>query len=121
MSYLRYGSVFKFVDGISKDYVFPSEYKKGKKLIPYIEDYGEMSNEAIIEIMLGYFEAKDNLSPELNEVLKQHILKRLAENLKIKLRQKPLTLKQEIELTIKEHNKFKKTKLYKSFFKKLKK
>jgi len=87
MSYLRSGSVLKYVEGKSEDYVFPTSIKKGKKWINFIEDYGDISDSGFIELLFEYWDTKDKM-------FKEHLLKRLAKRLKVKLRKKPLTDKQ---------------------------
>ena len=90
MSYLRYNSPYKYLFGKSNDYVF-STYHFSKEVI---EDYGKMSNESIIEILL-------NIGVNSKDILLVHLAKRLAENLEIELRKKPLTTKQLIEESFK--------------------
>lgn len=96
MSYIRGSSVYRYVDGISEDYIFPTEYKK--KI--FIEDYGKISNETIIELLYRYFETEDKFG------LKDYLLKKLAKRLRVKLRKNPLTVDQEIDITIKNHKKW---------------
>jgi len=80
MSYIRPLSPYTFVEGYNDgDYVYRSDKE--------IEDYGEMSNETIIDILLC--QAKRDKDLILN-----HSMIRLAENLKIKLRKKPLSNKE---------------------------
>jgi len=98
MSYLRVGSIFKYVEGESKDYVFPESYKKGKKTIYHIVDYGSITN----ELFFRHIEAFDSLCPEFDNTLTEYLLKRLAEKLKVKLRKKPLTEKQILKLMLKK-------------------
>lgn len=124
MSYLRYGSIYKFVDGTSKDYIFcgitpkvkkyrgydehPEDYKN------YIEDYGSISNESIVELIWRHWETED-------KEFKEYMLKNLAKRLNVKLRKKPLTDAQSLKLHIKNHNKWLKSKEYKEIDKFLKK
>ena len=82
MSYIRYTSPYKYLYGKSNDYVFESS--EG------IEDYGGMSNESIIEILLSFSKNDDDL-------ILAHLAKRLAENLGIELRETPLTIEQLID------------------------
>ena len=77
MSYLRAGYPLKYVEGESEDYVFP--HSDG-----YIEDYGKITNEGIVELLFRYWKTEDTM-------FKEHLLKRLAEKLNVKLRDKPLT------------------------------
>jgi len=98
MSYIRMGSPYKYLEGFSSnDYVFPTKYK-GKE---FIEDYGSISNETIVELLLRFGDQRDDL------ILTQMGI-RLAENLNIKLRKKPLTDKQLSKKYFKEIKKTKK-------------
>lgn len=106
MSYIRASSIFKFVRGESSDYVYPTSYKKGKKEIDYIEDYGGISDAGIIEMLFRYQTKEEDFNKK--DVLIVHLLKRLAENLNVKLRKKPLTDKQEMREFNKRLNKFSK-------------
>lgn len=81
MSYIRNGSPLKYVEGESTDYV----YSTGEE----IEDYGSISNETIVELLFRFGENSDDL-------IMSQMAKRLAENLNIKLRKKPLTFEQRI-------------------------
>jgi len=81
------GEPFKYLKGFSKDYVFPTTTKfKGEKY-DYIQDYGGIDNKTIIEILFRQGKWK-------KDILLIHLALRLAQNLKIKLRKKPLTDKQ---------------------------
>jgi len=77
MSYIRASYPLRYVDGISNDYVFCSD--------EYIEDYGKISNEGLIEILSERWITDDDL-------LKNYILQKLAKRLNVKLREKPLTV-----------------------------
>ena len=79
MSYMRAGWDLKYVEGVSKDYVFAS-IKKGKE---YIQDYGGISDEGFIELLIQEWKTEDL-------IFKNHLIKRLADRLKVKLRKKPL-------------------------------
>lgn len=94
MSYIRYGSVYWYVDGESGDYIFPSRTEKGEAL--YIEDYGHISNETITELIAKYLDAD---FPEF----KTYIIQHLAEKLGVKLRDTPLTSRQAFDLQIKSY------------------
>lgn len=76
MSYIRYGSVYKYVDGISKDYIYCYSYK-GKDMM---EDYGKITNETIIELIAGKLED--------DKVLQKYLLPILAKKLNVRLRKK---------------------------------
>jgi len=95
MSYLRYGSVFKYVDGISGNYIFHSS-SVGKHP-EYIEDYGRISNEALVELFAEYFKGN-------SELFRDYMIKQLAKKLNVKLRKKPLSDREAFERTIKNHN-----------------
>ena len=86
MSYLRINSPYVYVEGFSDDYVFESWNKKGSKII----DYGSMSNKSIVELLTRFGNEGDLILLQMG--------KRLAENLKIKLRKKSLTDKQWLKL-----------------------
>ena len=94
MAYLRCGSILKYVEGKSEDYVFPTSKKKGKKWVNFIEDYGGITNEGLVEMFCEHIEVYDSLLPSFDRTLTEYLLKRLAEKLKVKLRKKPLTEKQ---------------------------
>ena len=83
MSYIRNGSIYKYVEGKSIDYVFST----GKG----IEDYGSISNETIVELLFTFAEKGDD-----DDLIMSQMAKRLAENLKIKLRKKPLTFEEQL-------------------------
>lgn len=82
MSYIRYNSPYQYLYGKSDDYVYESS--KG------IEDFGNINNRTIIEILLRLGENNES-------IILTHLAKRLAENLKIALREKPLTTEQLID------------------------
>lgn len=83
MSYIRYGSIYKYVEGESTDYIFST--------IGTIEDYGSISNETIVELLFTFAEKGDD-----DDLMMSQMAKRLAENLNIKLRRKPLTFEQQL-------------------------
>jgi 5'-3' exonuclease len=83
---------YKYVDGISGDYVFPAKYKDGDSLNDYIEDYGGISNETIVELLFQFSECNEDLS-----LIFAQMALRLSKNLNIKLRKKPLTDKEWFE------------------------
>lgn len=119
MSYIRGGSVYKYVDGISVDYIYPTSYEKGKKTIHYIEDYGKISDECLVELLFRYTKITDALCPDHD--LKGYLLNKVAERLNVKLRKKPLTDNQEIKEHWKNLQKFRKTREYKRLEKLFKK
>ena len=81
MSYIRAGYPLNYVEGYSEDYVFPN-YKR------FIEDYGKISDKGFIELLFRHWKTDDKL-------FKEHLLKRLAERLKVRLRNEPLVPEQE--------------------------
>jgi len=99
MSYIRFGSVYKYVEGESKDYIYPSEN--------IIVDYGDISNETLIELLFRHADIRDNICPKFNDVLTQYILTKLAERLKVKLRRVPLSDDKCMKIYIKKLKKVK--------------
>jgi len=109
MSYIRPGWDLKWVEGISKDYVYPTE-DKGKIII---EDYGGISDEGIVELLIQEWDTHDIL-------FKQHLIKRLADRLGVELRKKPLDWKIMVTRMDKRSNELVK-KIHSKKFKKLSK
>jgi len=62
MSYMRSGWDLKWVEGISKDYVYPTEYR-GKTII---EDCGELSKKQIVEVL-----KKSDVEKEIESLRKE--------------------------------------------------
>ena len=93
MSYIRMGHPLVYVKGNSEDYVFGSAIPNGKGgyKTEYIEDYGNISDSGFIELLFENWKTKDKM-------FKEHLLKRLAKRLNVKLREKPLTDKQIMKL-----------------------
>lgn len=85
MSYIRWGYLLKYVEGKSKDYIFEASDIKGC----FIEDYGSISNETIVELLFI-------LGENNKDLIMSQMAKRLAENLNIKLRKKPLTFEEQL-------------------------
>ena len=86
MSYIRPTHALKYVDGISEDYIYPTKYKRKE----YIVDYGSINDTSLVELICSVFnEEKTN-----DKMLKDYLIKKLAERLVVKLRKKPLTEKQ---------------------------
>jgi len=79
MSYIRAGHPLKYVEGESNDYV----WSDGEE----ITDYGNISDTGFIELLHRYWNTDDTK-------FKEHLLKRLAKRLDVKVRKKPLTDKQ---------------------------
>lgn len=109
MSYLRYGSVLKYVEGYSEDYIFLAGDGKGSS---GIEDYGKLHNESILELLFRHWKTEKGTEYEL---LKEHVLNRLAANLNIKIRDRPLTTDEEIEISIKRLKEFEESTEFKNF------
>lgn len=103
MSYIRSGHPLIYVEGNSKDYVFPSAVPDGKGgyKTGYIEGYGMITDSGFIELLYRTWKTDDKL-------FKKHLLKRLAERLGVKLRKKPLTDKERDKLEEKNFRKLKK-------------
>lgn len=101
MSYIRNGYPLTYVDGISEDYIFPSAEPDGKGgyTTGYIEDYGSIKDNTIIEVLYRHWKTDD-------EEFKDYLLKRLAERLNVKLREKPLTFDEFLEMTKEIDKKF---------------
>lgn len=78
------GHPLVFVEGNSEDYIFGHSKVKGKW---QFTDYGSISDSGFLELLFEYWETKD-------VDFKNHLLKRLARRLNVKLRRKPLTMKQ---------------------------
>jgi len=81
MSYIRAAGPLRYVEGNSEDYVFGSDDEKGGN---YIEDYGKISDTGFIELLFKNWNTEDI-------IFKEHLIKRLAKRLKVKIRPKPLT------------------------------
>jgi len=112
MSYLRYGSVYRFVQGESKDYIFPGLISKVQNPRPYfehpedydtyMEDYGKVTNESIIELIWRHWKAEDSE----NEELKTYLLQSLAKNLDVKIRPRALTAEEAFNIYCNEADKW---------------
>jgi len=85
MSYVRPGVPYVYVDGESEDYIFLCDSLNKN----YIEDYGKISKETIIDIIFNEWKT----TTKNDNILKDYMLKKLAEQLKVKLRKKPLNAK----------------------------
>lgn len=83
MSYLRWGHHLTFVDGESEDYI----YSNGESIV----DYGKISDSGFIELL-----SRDWITEDI--MFKEHLIKRLADRLGVKLRDKPLTFEEKMEL-----------------------
>ena len=83
MSYIRAGSPLIYVEGNSTDYIFHSVGNE-EKPEGWIEDYGSISNESIVEILANRFLKED-------PTFRDYLIPILAERLNVKLREKPLS------------------------------
>jgi len=79
----------------------PSVDKNGeyKDKILVIEDYGKISDSGFIELLFRRWNTTDI-------EFKEHLLKRLAKRLGVKLRDKPLTNEEELNLSVQNLKKF---------------
>ena len=90
MSFLRYGYPLIYVKGESEDYIFPTI--AGKKDI--IEDYGDISNSGLVEILCRAIDEYYSGGPYREEVMGTYLKQKLASKLKVELRKTPLTIEQ---------------------------
>ena len=88
MSYLRWGHPLVYVDGESEDYI----YSNGES----ITDYGKISDSGFIELLSRDWITDDTM-------FKDHLIKRLAERLGVKLRDHPLTDDEYLQLEKKRY------------------
>ena len=98
MSYLRSGWPHRFVDGISKDYLFISSHIEDEKEVLTVEDYGNTTNEGIIEMLCERMQIDEG--DEGDEMLKWHLIKLLAERLNVNMRDKPLTRSEAMDIML---------------------
>ena len=89
MSYIRAGHPLKYVKGNSEDYIYEVAVKKGHR--PFIQDYGNITNETIVELCCT---AIDKAYGEREKCFKRYLMQKLAERLKVELRKTPLTDKE---------------------------
>ena len=83
MSFIRAGWDMRFVEGVSEDYIFPRDDEKGNTVI---EDYGSITKEGLVECV-----AKQLKNPRDDQLWIEYLMMRLAEQLKVKLRNEPLS------------------------------
>jgi hypothetical protein len=69
MSYIRAGHSYEFVVGISDDYIYPAGAEDGSV---YIEDYGHISNNTIVELFCKFAKIED-------EMFREYLIKTLPE------------------------------------------
>jgi hypothetical protein len=92
----------RFVEGVSKDYVYPSADKHGEQRVV---DHGGCSAEGLVEILARYF---DELKATNKDApLEAYMIQQLAARLNVNLRDKPLSWEEAMDKTV-EH--FKKEK-----------
>lgn len=91
MSFIRSGYPMKYVDGVSEDYIYPTE-RKGKD---FVEDYGGITKEGLVEILCRVIDASPRFR---NETERKYFREQLAEKLDVKLRSVPLTDKQWLKI-----------------------
>jgi len=93
MSYLRASYPLKYVEGISHDYIYRTTSGKKRKR-QFIQDYGNISNEGLVELVAEFLKEET----ERNAVINNYLIRKLAGKLDVKLRKKPLTRNQLIGL-----------------------
>ena len=82
MSFIRWGEIFRFVEGESKDYIYES-----CGISNFIEDYGNIHKETLVELIARRLYIQGDL-------FREYLIKQLADKLDVKLREKPLTEKE---------------------------
>lgn len=92
MSYLRMSWPLTYVEGESEDYIF-------EDVDGFIEDYGHISDKGFIELLFKEWKTD-------NTLLKEHLIKRLAKRLDVKLRDKPLNSDEVLDIHYKDMKKF---------------
>ena len=92
MSYLRWAWSHKYVNGKSNDYIF----EDGR--IGYIEDYGDITNEGLTELLCRCIVN----SYGKKSLITKYLMKKLSKRLNVKLRKEPLTDKQIFDIMMKE-------------------
>jgi hypothetical protein len=71
-----------FVEGISEDYVFESSSPQGT----FIEDYGKISNNGIIEILCRLDFVDDRDDEDTSKLLKIWLIENLSKKLNVKMK-----------------------------------
>jgi len=105
MSYIRSGSVLRYVEGESKDYIYAT-YKVIRKNEPVgrrIEDFGNINNETLVEFVSKMINEDWRKN---DEEFVEYIIKNLAEKLNVKLRKKPLSYEEEVRISQELHDKW---------------
>ena len=94
MSYIRAGSPYKYVQGnISGDYVYQNESK-------HIVDYGGISDDTLVEFVCKICDLFGK-EYKFDKPFSDYVKIKVAERLDVKLRKKPLTDDQIVEIVIK--------------------
>jgi hypothetical protein len=88
MSYIRSGWDYKYVEGESTDYVFLCGDGKGND---FVEDYGKISDKGFVDLLFRHWKTEDI-------AFKNHLLRRLANRLNVKIRKKPLTWEKQFDM-----------------------
>lgn len=94
MSYIRAGYPYTYVIGKSDSYVFGSCSEKNNKKYGYIEDYGHVSKEALMEMLSGLLLEKRFKWEGDDNTYYKYLIEKFSEKLGVKMRKKPLTEKQ---------------------------
>lgn len=107
MSLIRNNHKMTYVKGMSQDYVFLSS---GMNEEPdYVEDYGDISNDGLVEIIAGLLYLMTNDSGEHYRVLSlietRYLVKKMAKKLGVSLEEKPLSWEEAEAQEKIEHNK----------------
>ena len=103
MSYLRYGPVFKYVSGESKDYIFRSAASTEDK--DWMEDYGTIHDESLVELIAQAL-LEDDTAVEREIFLNTYLVRKLADRLDVKMRDKYLSQDQQMKLYFKRVKEF---------------
>lgn len=105
MSYIRGGTVYQYVEGDSKDYIFST----GDEIV----DYDHITNETLIEFLAKII--NDNWCIN-DKVLHNYLITHLAVRLNVKLRKQPISEEEAFKLQSKDFEEWKKTKEYEELF-----
>jgi hypothetical protein len=111
MSYIRNGHPYRYVDGNSDDYIFPTKDSENEPTC--IKDYNHISNNTIMEFVC--FLLKDGHWVD-DELFVEYVIQHLAEKLGVKLRPKKLSVEEWSAVTERLMEEFKQTDFYKELF-----
>lgn len=117
MSYIRGGTVYRYVEGTSRDYIFatadniPTDGEPDLADI-YIEDYGKITNETLYEFFATLVN-EDTYKDDV--VFRDYLLEKLREKLNVTCRKIPLTRDQAWAEQSRLFEEWKKTDEYKMF------